>query len=54
LNEIKARVKESIESMAASWTDAEQKECVGGTADAFRFGGALNRYLMGAWKNASL
>jgi hypothetical protein len=48
LNEIKARVKETIESMAASWTEAQQKECVGGTAAAFRFGGAINRYLMGA------
>jgi hypothetical protein len=47
LNEIKARVKDSIETMAAGWTLEEKAECVSGTAGAFKFGGAVNSYLSG-------
>ena len=47
LNEIKARVKQSIESLAAEWTPEEQQECVQATAGAFEGGGAINSHLMG-------
>jgi predicted GNAT superfamily acetyltransferase len=47
LNEIKARVKENIEVMAAAWSEEEQDECVASTADAFRYGGMINAYLYG-------
>ncbi|CAB9500205.1 Heme oxygenase 1, chloroplastic [Seminavis robusta] len=47
LNEIKGRVKESIEAMAATWSQEEKDACVAGTADAFRGGGMINAYLSG-------
>lgn len=47
LNEIKARVKESIEEMAATWSQEEKDECVGATMDAFRGGGGINSHLSG-------
>ena len=47
LNEIKSRVKASIEDMAASWSEDEKQDCVSGTADAFQLGFAINGYLMG-------
>ena len=47
LNEIKARVKESIEDMAAQWSQEEKDQCVAGTADAFKYGGGINAYLSG-------
>eukprot|EP00565_Helicotheca_tamesis_P001819 CAMPEP_0185724056 /NCGR_PEP_ID=MMETSP1171-20130828/660_1 /TAXON_ID=374046 /ORGANISM="Helicotheca tamensis, Strain CCMP826" /LENGTH=272 /DNA_ID=CAMNT_0028391831 /DNA_START=178 /DNA_END=996 /DNA_ORIENTATION=+ len=47
LNKIKANVKESIEDMAAKWTQEEKDVCVSATAAAFRGGGALNSYLSG-------
>ena len=47
LNEIKARVKEGIEEMAAGWSPEEKAECVGATADAFKYGGGINAYLSG-------
>ena len=47
LNEIKGRVKQSIEDMAAQWSEEEKAQCVGATADAFRYGGGINAYLSG-------
>jgi hypothetical protein len=47
LNQIKDAVKDSIEAMAATWSDIEKKECVDATAAAFRGGGAINSYLSG-------
>ena len=47
LIEIKARVKGDIEDMAAAWSQEERDECVGATADTFRYAGAINRYLAG-------
>lgn len=47
MNEIKGRVKESIEDMAAKWSEEEKAECVGATADAFKYGGGINAYLSG-------
>lgn len=47
LNEIKGRVKNSIEEMAAAWTQEQRDECVAATAGAFRFGGAINAHLSG-------
>ena len=47
LNEIKARVKGSIEEMAASWSPEERQECIDATADAFSLGGAINSHLAG-------
>lgn len=47
LNEIKGRVKEDIEEMAASWSQDEKDECVAATADAFRGGGGINANLSG-------
>jgi len=47
LNEIKAKVKNSIEEMAASWSREEKDECVETTAAAFQGGGMLNAYLAG-------
>ena len=47
LNEIKARVKGKIEDLAASWSADERAECVDATADAFRYAGAINKYLAG-------
>jgi len=47
LNEIKGRVKESIEDMAAKWSEEEKAQCVGATADAFKYGGGINAYLSG-------
>ena len=49
LNEIKGRVKESIEQMAAAWSQEERDECVAGTADAFRGGGGINAHLSGGY-----
>ena len=47
LNEIKAPVKGEIEDMAASWSQEQRDECVGATADTFRYAGAINMYLAG-------
>lgn len=47
LNEIKARVKQSIESLAAEWSPEEQHACVQATAGAFEGGGGINSHLMG-------
>jgi len=47
LNEIKARVKGTIESMASTWSADERAECVDATADTFRYAGAINKYLAG-------
>eukprot|EP00527_Entomoneis_sp_CCMP2396_P004450 CAMPEP_0198144076 /NCGR_PEP_ID=MMETSP1443-20131203/12814_1 /TAXON_ID=186043 /ORGANISM="Entomoneis sp., Strain CCMP2396" /LENGTH=263 /DNA_ID=CAMNT_0043807415 /DNA_START=96 /DNA_END=887 /DNA_ORIENTATION=- len=47
LNEIKARVKGSIEEMAAAWTEEERKKCVDTTAATFMGGGSINSYLSG-------
>lgn len=47
MNEIKGRVKESIEDMAAKWSEEEKAQCVGATADAFKYGGGINAYLSG-------
>ncbi|GKY97618.1 hypothetical protein MPSEU_000720200 [Mayamaea pseudoterrestris] len=47
LNAIKARVKQSIEEMAASWSPDERLECVDATAEAFRLGGGINSALAG-------
>jgi hypothetical protein len=40
-------VKDSIEAMAATWSDKEKKECVDATAAAFQGGGSINGYLSG-------
>lgn len=45
LNEIKARVKDEIEKMAAQWSREKKDECVGATAAAFQGGGMINAYL---------
>ena len=47
LNEIKARTKGAIETMAASWSNEQRETCVGVTADTFRYAGAINKYLSG-------
>jgi heme oxygenase len=47
LNEIKKRVKDDIEAMAAQWSRQEKDECVDATAAAFRGGGMINSYLGG-------
>ncbi|GAX21090.1 heme oxygenase 1 [Fistulifera solaris] len=47
LNQIKARVKESIENMAAHWSEKEKQECVDATAAAFQGGGGVNSHLSG-------
>lgn len=47
ISEIKERVKDSIEEMAASWNEKERQECVDATAAAFRLGGGMNSYLRG-------
>ena len=49
LNEIKGRVKEDIEAMAAAWSQEEKDECVAATADAFRGGGGINAHLSGGY-----
>jgi hypothetical protein len=36
--------------MAANWTPEEKAECVSGTPDAFKGGGAINSYLQGGPK----
>ena len=53
LNEIKGRVKQSIEDMVAQWSEEEKAQCVGATADAFRYGGGINAYLSGGGKASS-
>lgn len=50
LNEIKATVKADIEAIAASWSSSGREECVGATADTFRYAGAINMYLSGQAK----
>lgn len=47
INEIKGRVKDDIEKMAASWTREEKDQCVDATAATFKYGGGLNSYLSG-------
>eukprot|EP00977_Amphora_coffeiformis_P023113 scaffold12214_cov159-Amphora_coffeaeformis.AAC.4 len=47
LNEIKARVKGTIEDLAASWSAEGRAECVDATAETFRYAGAINKYLAG-------
>jgi len=47
LNEIKSKVKDSIEETAASWSKEEKDQCVQTTAAAFQGGGMLNSYLGG-------
>jgi hypothetical protein len=47
LNQIKARVKDSIEDMAARWSETEKQECVEATAAAFQGGGGVNSHLSG-------
>ncbi|VEU37884.1 unnamed protein product [Pseudo-nitzschia multistriata] len=47
LPEIKDRVKEEIEDMAALWSPEERKRCTDQTMAAFRGGGAMNAYLSG-------
>mmetsp|Transcript_5744 Transcript_5744/g.8620 ORF Transcript_5744/g.8620 Transcript_5744/m.8620 type:complete len:292 (-) Transcript_5744:298-1173(-) len=47
LNEIKDKVKSSIEEMAASWSRKQKDQCVGATAAAFMGGGGINAYLSG-------
>jgi len=48
VNALKARVKNDIEEVASRWNEEERGECVGATANAFRFGGMVNAYLAGA------
>jgi hypothetical protein len=47
LNEIKARVKMSIEDLVATWTPEQRDECVAATAAAFVGGGSINSHLSG-------
>ncbi len=44
---MKAKVKSSIEDMAASWTREQKDQCIGATAAAFMGGGGINAYLSG-------
>jgi len=47
LNKIKSEVKDSIESLAATWTQEQKDACSGATAACFQGGGSLNSYLGG-------
>jgi hypothetical protein len=47
LNEIKDKVKRSIEQLASTWNDKERQECVDATKAAFEGGGSINAYLSG-------
>lgn len=47
LNEIKNKVKQSIETMAKSWDNQQRNDCVNATAASFVGGGGINSYLMG-------
>ena len=44
---MKAEVKETIESMAASWSSDEKQECIDATAGPFQGGGGVNSHLSG-------
>jgi len=44
---MKATVKQSIEDMAAQWTDEQKQECVDQTKMAFQGGGSVNAFLAG-------
>lgn len=47
LNEIKGKVRQSIEDLANTWTREQKDMCVEATMDAFRGGGGINAYLSG-------
>ncbi len=47
LNEIKGKVKGSIEEMAAGWNREQKDGCVNATMGAFKGGGGINAYLSG-------
>lgn len=40
-------MKDSIEDMAARWSETEKQECVDATAAAFQGGGGINSHLSG-------
>ena len=41
-------VRDEIERMAAAWSEEERGRCVDETANTFKYGGSLNRILMGS------
>jgi heme oxygenase len=53
INKIKTDVKNSIEELAATWSQSSKDRCVGETKGAFQGGGGLNSYLGGARNNGN-
>lgn len=47
VNEIKGKVRQSIEDLASTWNREQKDMCVDATMAAFRGGGAINSYLSG-------
>lgn len=47
LNEIKSKVKNNFEDLAAKWTREEKDMCVNATMGVFKGAGGINRYLNG-------